>query len=72
MKFVNAALRLLANRGHGLNPSVKKEIKVKLNDFIRINNLSNDFNYREIRERMFYQNCGALVKFGWKPRMKTV
>ena len=52
VKYVNVALRLLTNRGHGLNASVKKEIEMKLNDFMSSNNLSNDLNYREMRERM--------------------
>ena len=52
VKYVNVALRLLTNRGHGLNVSVKKEIEMKLNDFMRSNNLSNDLSYREMRERM--------------------
>ena len=54
VKYVNVALRLLTNRGHGLNASVKKEIemKMKLNDFMISNNLSNDLYYREMRESM--------------------
>ena len=46
---------------HGLNPSVKKEIEGKLNDFMRSNNLTNDLKYKEMRERMLNQNVGAIA-----------
>ena len=62
VKFVNVALRLLINRGQGLNLSFKKEIEGKLNDFMRSNNLTNDLKYKEMRERMLNQNVGKLAE----------